>query len=208
MARYTGPACRLCRRAGEKLFLKGERCHGPKCAVERRRRPPGGAMPRRRTASDWGIQLREKQKARVTFGLLERQFRNYFEAAQKNPENTGEALLRLLEQRLDNVVYRLDFAESRQQARQMVRHGHFTVDGKKVNIPSYQLKPEQVVSWKPANTDKPFVKDLVSAMPRKAVPGWLACDSKNLQGTVVRKPEIDEMEGGIETRLIVEFYSK
>ena len=165
-------------------------------------------MPRRRTASDWGIQLREKQKARVTFGLLERQFRKYFESAQKNPENTGEALLRLLEQRLDNVVYRLDFAESRQQARQMVRHGHFTVDGKKVNIPSYQLKPDQVISWKPSDAERPFVKDLVSAMPRKSVPGWLTCDSKNLQGTVIRQPEVDEMEGGIETRLIVEFYSK
>ena len=165
-------------------------------------------MPRRRTASDWGLQLREKQKARVTFGLLERQFRNYFESAKKNPENTGEVLLRLLEQRLDNVVYRLDFAESRQQARQMVRHGHFTVDGKKVNIPSYQLKPDQVISWKPADAERPFVKELVSAMPRKAVPAWLTCDSGNLKGTVIRRPEIDEMEGGIETRLIVEFYSK
>lgn len=208
MGRYTGPACRLCRRAGEKLLLKGERCYTPRCAIERRRRPPGDQTPRRRRASDWGIQLREKQKARVMFGLLERQFRNYFEQAQKSPQNTGEALLQLLEQRLDNVVYRLDFAESRSQARQMVRHGHFTVDGRKVNIPSYRLKPDQVIAWKPSNSDKQFVKDLIGGMPRKAVPAWLTVDTKSLSGTVIRPPNASELESGIETRLIVEYYSK
>ena len=208
MARYTDAVCRLCRRAGEKLFLKGERCLTPRCAIERRRRAPGEQSPRRRRVSDWGVHLREKQKARVTYGLLERQFRRYFEQAQKNPQATPEVLMQLLERRLDNVVYRLDFAESRAQARQLVRHGHVTVGGRKVDIPSYRVKEGDVISWKATSRDKEFVKALAVGMPRKAVPGWLSMDATALTGNVARLPNPGEIDTNIQARLIVEFYSK
>ncbi len=208
MARYTGPVCRLCRRAGDKLFLKGERCLTPRCAVERRRRPPGVHLQSRRRLSDYGIQLREKRKARVVYGVLERQFRKYFESAQRNPGATGQMLIQFLERRLDNVIFRLDFAESRSQARQFVLHGHITVDGRKVDIPSYSVKPGEVVGWKPASQDSEFVKTMVAGMPRKALPGWLGLDTGTLSGTVLHLPEAAEVESTIETRLIVELYSK
>lgn len=208
MARYTGSVCRLCRRAGEKLFLKGERCFTPKCAVERRRKPPGEQSQRRRRPSDRGVQLREKQKMRVAYGILERQFRGYFEEARKVPQSTGEVLTQLLERRLDNVIFRLDFAESRSQARQFVRHGHITVGGRKVNIPSYRVKTEEVIAWKPSSQDKEFVKTLVSGIPRKSVPAWLNLDTDSLSGKVLRLPEADDAEKIVDTRLIVEYYSK
>lgn len=208
MARYTGPVCRLCRRAGGKLFLKGERCFTPRCAAERRRNPPGNLLRRRRRVSDRGTQLREKQKARVIYGVLERQFRGYFREAQKNPQATGQVLLRLLEQRLDNVVYRLDFAESRNQAQQLVCHGHIFVDGHKVDIPSYLVKPGEVVGWKQSSQEREFAKSLVAGMPRKSVPGWLSLDTSTLTGRVLRLPEVGDAENVVEVRLIVEYYSK
>ena len=148
MARYTDAVCRQCRRIGEKLFLKGERCYTPRCAVERRRKPPGNSIPRRRRSSDWALQLREKQKARFTYGILEKQFRKYFEMARDNPGVTGDNLLQLLETRLDNVVFRMSFAESRQHARQLVNHSHFTVNGRRMDIPSYLVQPGDVIAWK------------------------------------------------------------
>ncbi len=208
MSRYTGPDCRLCRRAGDKLFLKGERCFTPKCGVERRRTPPGQQSQRRRRTSDRGTQLREKQKVKVTYGVSERQMHTYYEAAMKNPQSTLQVLMQLLEQRLDNVVYRLDFAESRDQARQLVRHGHFTVNGRKVDIPSYKVKPQDVVVWKQGSQDKEFVKALLDGIPRKAVPSWLSLDATNLTGRVIRMPEEQDIEMTIEPRLIVEYYSK
>lgn len=208
MARYTGPACRLCRRAGDKLFLKGERCFTPRCAAERRRSPPGEQRRHRRRVSDRGIQLREKQKARVIYGVLERQFRGYFEKAQKNPQATGQILLQLLERRLDNVVYRLDFAESRDQARQLVCHGHMTIGGRKVNIPSYLVKPGEVIGWKESSQEKEFAKGLVAGMPRKSVPGWLSLDTDTLTGRVLRLPATEDVENIVDPRLIVGYYSK
>ena len=208
MARYTGPACRLCRRAGEKLFLKGERCFTPRCGVERRRAPPGNVLRRRRRVSDRGVQLREKQKARVIYGVLERQFRGYFERAQKNPQATGQILVQLLERRLDNVVYRLDFAESRDQARQLVCHGHIAIDGRKVDIPSYLVKPGEAIGWQQNSQEKEFVKALVEGMPRKSVPGWLSLDTSTLTGRVLRLPEAGDVESIFEPRLIVEYYSR
>ena len=209
MARYTDPVCRQCRRIGEKLFLKGERCYTPRCAVERRKRPPGDHVPRRRRASDWAHQLREKQKARFTYGVLERQFRRYFEIAREKPGVTGEVLLQLLERRLDNAVYRLSFADSRRQGRQLVTHGHFTVNGKRVNIPSYLVKPEDTIAWKGANGSLPdFVQILTDGAPKRPVPGWLQLDVANLTGQVLAVPEATDIDTGIDSRLIVEFYSR
>ena len=208
MGRYTGPACRLCRRVGEKLFLKGERCFTPRCAVERRRRPPGDQHLRRRRMTDRGVQLREKQKARFTYGILERQFRGYFEKARKSQGTTGDTLLQILESRLDSVAFRLDFAESRNQARQLVRHGHITVGGRKVNIPSYQVKPGDVLGWKETTRERDFLKELEAGIPRKSVPAWLSLDKAAMTGQVLRLPEPNEMDSGIDTRMIVEYYSK
>ena len=208
MARYTGPDCRLCRRAGVKLFLKGEKCFGPRCAVERRHSPPGQIAQRRRRVSDRGLQLREKQKAKAAYGVLERQFRGYFDRARKNPLATGQVLVQLLERRLDNVVFRLDFAESRDQARQLVRHGHVTVGGKKVDIPSYMVKPGDAIGWKPSSQDKEFCKALAAGIPRKAVPGWLSLEASTLTGRVVDLPKVEAVEGLVEPRMIIEFYSK
>lgn len=208
MARYTGPLCRLCRRAGEKLFLKGDRCFTPKCAIERRRRAPGDQTPRRRRVSDWGIQLREKQKARQIYGVLERQFRRYVEEARRRPGVTGQLLLQYLERRLDNVVYRLGLAESRRQARQLVRHGHLLVNGRVTNIPSYQVKPGDVISWKESSTKTEYFKALAEAGVKQTPPGWLALDTQSLTGRVVSLPEPTEVDTRIDTRLIVEFYSR
>jgi len=209
MARYTDPVCRQCRRIGEKLFLKGERCFTPKCAIEKRRRPPGNTTPRRRRSSDWALQLREKQKARFTYGVLERQFRNYFDMARERSGITGDVLLQLLETRLDNVVYRLAFAESRRQARQLVNHGHFTVNERRMDIPSYLVKEGDVVEWKAVNDSVPeFIQTLTDGLPKRPVPIWLRLDTSNLKGEVASMPDLSDIETGIDSRLIVEFYSK
>jgi small subunit ribosomal protein S4 len=208
MGRYTGPVCRQCRRAGEKLFLKGERCFTPKCGVEKRRKTPGNQQPRRRRVSEWGIQLREKQKARQTYGVLERQFRNYFVAARRMPGMTGSNLLQLLERRLDNVAYRVGFGDSRAQARQRVLHGHFTVDGRKVNIPSYRVRPGQVIAWKPASKEKPFAVDTLRTVGQRIIPEWIEMDKTAMQATVTRNPEVNDIDARVDTRMIVEFYSR
>ncbi len=212
MARYKDAVCRKCRRIGEKLFLKGERCYTPRCAVERRRRPPGDSNPRRRRPSDWALQLREKQKARFTYGVLERQFRKYFDMARNRPGVTGDNLLQILETRLDNVIYRLSMADSRQQGRQLVNHGHFTVNGRRMDIPSYLVNPGDVVAWKRVRSDgassPQFIQDLTDGLPKRPVPPWLRLDAGNLKGEIASLPDIAEIETGIDARLVVEFYSK
>ena len=209
MARYIDPVCRQCRRIGEKLYLKGERCYTPRCAVERRKRPPGEQIPRRRRASEWALQLREKQKARWTYGVLERQFRKYFEAARSKPGVTGDLLLQQLERRLDNVVYRLSFVDSRKQGRQMVNHGHFRVNGRRVDIPSYQVKPNDEIAWSGANGSLPaFAEVLTDGAPKRSVPLWLKLNVDRMTGDVLSLPEISEIESAIDVRLIVEFYSR
>jgi small subunit ribosomal protein S4 len=211
MARYTDAACRQCRRIGEKLFLKGDRCYSPKCGVERRRHPPGDQGTRRpRRPTDWALQLREKQKARFTYGVLERQFSNYFADARDSQGVTGEVLLQLLERRLDNVVYRLAFADSRRQGRQMVNHGHFSVNGRKLDIPSYQVQPDDVVTWRRVTNDTMpgFVETLTDGIPKRPVPSWLRLETDALKGEVVSLPEPSDIDSGIDVRLIVEFYSR
>ncbi len=208
MARYTGPACRLCRRVGEKLFLKGERCFTPRCAIEKRRTSPGDHSGRRRRVSDRGLQLKEKQKARYMHGVMEKQFRRYMAMAFKKPGVTGQYLLELLERRLDNTVYRLGFAESRRQARQLVLHGHFTVNNRKTNIPSYMVRTGDVIAWIETRKEKDFYKALVSGIPKRPVPGWLSLDIEQMTGTVVSQPAEEDLESGIDTRLIVEYYSR
>jgi small subunit ribosomal protein S4 len=208
MARYTGPVCRQCRRAGEKLFLKGERCFTPKCGVEKRRKTPGNQPVRRRRISDWGLQLREKQKMRQTYGVLERQFRNYFSTARRMPGMAGSNLLQLLERRLDNLVYRVGFADSRAQARQWVLHGHFTVNGRKVNIPSYRVRTGDVVGWKDASKDKNFSQAVSRSVGQRIIPGWIDVDKTALQATVLKHPEQEEIDNRVDTRMIVEFYSR
>ena len=209
MARYTGPVCRLCRRVGEKLFLKGERCFTPRCAVERRRSAPGdNTSRRRRRVSDHGIQLREKQKARYIYGILEKQFRRYMEQAFKKPGVTGQYLLELLERRMDNTVYRLGFADSRSQARQLVLHGHFTVNGRKTNIPSYIMQPNDVIAWKESHKERDFFKALTDEIPKRPVPQWLSLDITDMTGRVATLPTEEDLESAIDTRLIVEYYSR
>lgn len=208
MARYTGPVCRLCRRAGEKLFLKGDRCFTPRCAIERRRRTPGDQTPRRRRVSDWGIQLREKQKARQIYGVLEHQFRRYVEEARRRPGVTGQLLLQYLERRLDNAVYRLGIADSRNQARQLVRHGHLLVNGRMTDIPSYQVRPGDVISWKESSTKTEYFKTLAEAGTKQTPPTWLTLDAQAMTGRVVSLPDPSEVDTRVDTRLIVEFYSR
>jgi len=208
LARYTGPACRRCRRVGEKLFLKGERCYTPKCAVDRRRTPPGDRSMRRRRVSDHGIQLREKQKARYMYGIMEAQFSKYVKQAFTQSESTGQNLIKQLETRLDNVAYRLGFADSRRQARQLVLHGHFLVGDRKTDIPSYTVRPGDVISWKESHKDSEYVKIMTADLPKRPVPEWLELDVANLKATVRRLPSEDELETTIDTRLIVEFYSR
>ena len=208
MARYTGPVCRLCRKVSEKLFLKGERCYTPKCAVDRRRTAPGSRSMRRRRVSDHGLQLREKQKARFMYGVMEAQFAKYMEEAFTQPQSTGEYLLRQLETRLDNVVYKLSFADSRRQARQLVLHGHFTVGSYTTDIPSYQVRAGDVISWKESHKSTEYVKALLADLPKRPAPEWLELDAEGLKGTVLRHPNEAELESNIDTRLIVEFYSR
>lgn len=208
MARYTGPVCRLCRRAREKLFLKGERCFTPRCAVDRRRTVPGEHAMRRRRTSDHGIQLLEKQKARHTYGLMEAQLKQYMAEAFRKPGATGPHFLSLLETRLDNVVYRLGFADSRRQARQLVRHGHINVRGRKADIPSLQVKPEDIITWKESELQKEYVKALTLDLPKRPIPEWLELDVSNLTGKVLRHPQTEDLESNLDSRLIVEFYSR
>lgn len=206
MARDRGPKCKQCRREGMKLFLKGERCLTEKCAVERRSYPPGEHGRGRIKQSQYLLQLREKQKARRYYGILEKQFRTYYEKASRQSGITGETLLRMLETRLDNVVYRLGFAASRAQARQLIRHGHFLVNGRRVNIPSYQVRPEDVVSLKPGSPVEQVVRDATDLTA--SVSPWLQADHDNLTGKVLRLPERDEIDAPVQESLIVELYSK
>lgn len=208
MARYTEAVCRLCRREGQKLFLKGERCYTDKCAVTRRAYAPGQHGQSRKKVSEYGIQLREKQKARRYYGVLESQFEKYFEMAAKSKEITGEALLSILESRLDNVAYRLGFGLSRPEARQLVRHGHFTVNGKKVNIPSYLVKAGDVISIRENSRDKVKIKDVLAATEGKVIPKWLDLDRNSMQATVVTLASREDIDLPIEEHLIVEFYSR
>ena len=206
MARDLGPKCRQCRREGLKLFLKGERCLTEKCAIERRSYPPGEHGRGRIKQSEYLLQLREKQKARRYYGLLEKQFRNYYEKASKQQGITGELLLRMLELRLDNVVYRLGFAASRSQARQLVRHGHFQVNGRRVNIPSFQVRPDQIVSMRPGSSAEQVIRDATDLTA--SVAPWLQADHDNLTGKVLRAPERNEIDTPVQEQLIVELYSK
>ncbi len=207
MANYHGPVCRFCRREGAKLYLKGERCYTPKCAIERRAVPPGQhGMARRRKVSDYGVQLRAKQKARRTYGLLERQFRRYFELAERQPGVTGLNLLRHLELRLDNVVYRLGLGASRKQARQLVSHRHFEVNGRIVNVPAYQLKPGDELRVR--STDSEVIAVAREASQARVVPSWLAFNESAQSGKLISLPDRGEMESGVEEQLIVEFYSR
>ena len=206
MARDLGPKCRICRREGMKLFLKGERCLTEKCAIERRSYPPGEHGRGRIKQSEYLLQLREKQKARRYYGLLEKQFRNYYEKASKQQGITGEVLLRMLELRLDNVVYRLGFAASRSQARQLVRHGHFQVNGRRVNIPSFQVRPDQIISMRPGSSAEQVIRDATDLTA--SVAPWLQADHDNLTGKVLRAPERTEIDTPVQEQLIVELYSK
>jgi small subunit ribosomal protein S4 len=212
MARYTGPVCKLCRREGEKLFLKGERCFSPKCAIERRAYPPGqhGRMAqwRRSRTSDFGDQLRAKQKARRVYGVLERQFRRYFKQALKARGLTGLTLLQILESRLDNVVYRLGFASSRAQSRQLVSHGHFLVNGRRSNVPSMQIKSGDVIEVREGSQNKTLIKDLFAMAEERSVPDWVTRDIKNMSGGITRLPERAEIDANLNEQRIVEFYSR
>ncbi|MEW6118216.1 MAG: 30S ribosomal protein S4 [Nitrospirota bacterium] len=208
MARYTGPLCRLCRREGEKLFLKGTRCYTEKCAVERRKYPPGQHGQNRGKLSDYGMQLREKQKARRIYWIMENQFRNYFEKASSMKGITGEVLLQMLERRIDNAVYRMGFALNRREARQLVRHGHFLVNGKKVDIPSYLLKPGDMVQVSEASKELQAIADSLSMAEHRGFPGWVEVEPQNLRGKFVRVPSRDEMQLPVAEQLIVELYSK
>ena len=209
MARYTGPVCRLCRRERMKLFLKGDRCFKEKCAIERRAYPPGQHGQRRsRRPSGYGPQLREKQKVKRIYGLLEGQFRGYFEEAERRKGITGENLLVMLERRLDNVVYSLGFAASRAQARQMIRHGHIQVDGKKVTIPSVQMRSGQVIAVKEASRTNEFTRASVETARGRGVPEWLQLDPENFEGTILILPTRDDIKLPVEEQLIVELYSR
>ena len=208
MARYTGPVCKLCRRQGVKLFLKGERCFGPKCAIERRNYPPGPHGQRRRKMSEYGAQLREKQKARAIYGVLERQFAKHFNEAERRSGVTGENLLQLLESRLDNVVFRLGLADSRRQARQIVRHGHITLRGRKTDIPSALVKPGDTIGVSPTSRGSEYFKTVQETLTRKSVPGWLDLDIAGLNGRVVSLPSRAEIDSNISEQLVVEHYSR
>jgi len=208
LARYIQAVCRLCRREGLKLYLKGERCYMPKCPMDRKAVPPGQHGQTRKKETPYGVQMREKQKVRRIYGVLEQQFRRYFSIAAKAKGVTGEALLRLLEQRLDNVVYRMGFAGSRAEARQLVRHGHFKVNDRKVNIPSFQVRENDVVSLSPHSRDVARVKELAELAKTRSAPGWMQVDAESLRGTILRAPRRDEIDVPVKEHLIVELYSK
>ncbi len=208
MARYTGAVCRLCRREGQKLFLKGERCYSDKCGVVRRSYAPGQHGQNRKKISEYGVQFRAKQKARRFYGVLEGQLERYFDMAVRAPGMTGENLLRILESRLDNVVYRLGLCDSRPQARQFVRHNHVTVNGTRVNIPSYLVKAGDVISITDKTRASESFKNIVEANSSRPVPKWLDMNKTTLSATVVSLPSRDEVDLDVEEHMIVELYSK
>ena len=206
MARYTDANCRLCRREGQKLFLKGERCYSSKCAIEKRNFPPGQQGQGRKKTSDYGLQLREKQKTKRFYGMQEKQFRNLFDKAERRQGKTGDNLLILLETRLDNAVYRLGFASSRKEARQLVVHGHFTVNGKKATAPAMELKAGDVIKVKEKSTNSPKFKEIKEMSI--TVPSWLTVDVEKLEGKVVAMPRREDIDTPVAEHLIVELYSK
>lgn len=210
MARYTGPKCRLCRREGIKLFLKGERCYTDKCAFERRSYPPGqhGPLQVRIKLSDYGIRLREKQKVKRIYGVSEKQMRKYYEMATKVPGQAGHNLLQLLERRLDNVIYRLGFANSRSQARQYVNHGFFKVNGKDVDIPSYLVKQGDIIELKEKYRNNPLIKESLESVIRRGIPSWLELDIDNFKGIIKNLPTREDITMPIQESYIIEFYSR
>lgn len=212
MAKYSGPVCKLCRREGEKLFLKGYRCFTPKCAVERRNYPPGmhgkGAQFRRKRESDYTRQLRAKQKARRVYGVVERQFHRYYEVSLRRRGLTGLNLLQILEARLDNVVFRLGFGSDRAEARQLVTHGHFSVNGRRTDIPSMLLTPGDEITVREGSRKRTYFKNLPEIAEDRNVPAWLSRDLKNLSGSMIRLPERSEIDGNLTEQSIVEFYSR
>jgi len=208
MARYLGSACRLCRREGTKLFLKGDRCFSEKCAIEKRAYPPGQHGQGRTRFSDFGVQLREKQKVKRMYGLLEHQFRSTFDRASRMKGRAGENLLMLLERRLDNVVFRMGFATSRNEARQLVRHGHFTLNGRKASTPSIQVRAGEVVSVREKSQKVVRIAAALEALEGRAIPQWLEVDKENFQGTVTQLPVREDITLPIEEQLIVELYSR
>jgi small subunit ribosomal protein S4 len=208
MARYTGSVCRLCRRYGEKLYLKGDRCFGPKCAFTKRPTPPGNASQRRRKVSDRGLQLREKQRARVFYGLLERQFRGYYNEALRKTGVTGDALIRSLESRLDNIVYRLGLADSRKQARQLVRHGHISLNDRKTDIPSAMVKVGDNVGFSERGKKTEYAKIVQETLKSKQPPSWLSLDLAAMRGRVIGEPTLEQAEAFFDPNVIVEYYSR
>ena len=208
MARYTGPVCRLCRREGEKLFLKGDRCYTEKCAVDRRSYPPGQHGQGRRKMSEYGLHLREKQKVRRIYGVLERQFERYYDRASRQRGITGENLLRILELRLDNVVYRMGFASSRSQARQLVLHAHVAVNGTKVDIPSYEVQVGDVISIRGNSRNMQLIKDNMEAAEGRTTPEWMEVNLSQMEGKILAEPTRDQMDISVQEHLIVEYYSR
>jgi small subunit ribosomal protein S4 len=208
MARYTGPVCRICRRHGLKLFLKGERCFGPKCAIERRNVPPGEHGQRRRKLSEYANQLKEKQKSRYVYGVLERQFRKNFESASRHAGVTGLSLLQTLERRMDNIVFRLGFADSRKQARQLVRHGHFSLNGRRTDIPSALVNPGDVVAVMPKSRELEYFKIVQEGLARKGLADWLERDATQMSGRIANLPSRAQIETPVNEQLVVEYYSR
>ena len=212
MGKYRGPVCKLCRREGEKLFLKGARCYGPKCSIGRREYPPGqhgrSAQFRRQRVSDFGRQLRAKQKARRIYGIMERQFRRYYDEALQRRGLTGLNLLQILESRLDNVVYRLGYADSRAQARLLVTHGHFNVNGRRTDVPSMLLSIDDEIAVRPGSSKRPYFKELRALAEDRNTPDWVSRDLKNLSGKITRFPERLEIDGNLNEQLIVEYYTR
>jgi len=208
LARYTGPVCRLCRREGDKLFLKGEKCFGSKCAIEKRPTPPGQHGAKRGRLSDYATQLREKQKLRRIYGVLEKQFRSYYQEADRIKGSTGENLLQLLESRLDNVVYRMGFGSSRTEARQLVRHNGISLNGRKANIPSMQVKPGDVIAIAEKSKEQLRIKGALEAAEQRGISEWLEVNAKKMEGTFKATPERGDLPSDINEHLVVELYSK
>ena len=208
MGRHTGAVCRLCRREKEKLYLKGDRCFSDKCGVVRHAYPPGEHGQGRQKFSEYGLQLREKQKARRIYGVMERQFRRYFKEADRRRGVTGEILLQLLESRLDNVVFRLGLARSRNEARQLINHGHFEVNGRKVDIPSFLTRVDDVIAVREKSRSKPVFKEIKETREQQAVPEWLSADHDKMEGKVLRIPQRDEIDSPVTEHLVVELYSR
>ncbi|MBI3990559.1 MAG: 30S ribosomal protein S4 [Candidatus Omnitrophica bacterium] len=208
MARYIGPSCRLCRRERMKLFLKGVRCYGPKCSIQRRDQIPGQHTQQRKKMSDYGLQIREKQKVKRIYGILEKQFKFYFKKASKSKGVTGQTLLQMLERRLDNAVYRIGFAPSRSSARQMVHHKDIRVNGKRMDVPSYQLKLGDTIEIKAKDEKVNRIKEAIEKTKERSVPDWLQLNAKELKGVVTRLPNKEDIEIPVQEQLIVELYSK